>query len=231
MTDSLRIVLSGSIPASVSVPVSGVHQVTVHLAFGTRNELDSLKPLFKEQHARAREQLVASLTGMTSRQAAARRGRWNKDKADLRWRGQLLDSLDALVTAGLCKTLEERGWNHPWNLLPGPAIAPAGRTCGSPGSGWPEEISVWLPADLVHTVRAACWHTSKEGRDALEKWHQRYPKARPNQPLRTRCDADALAEYRELCAKINHRGDVWRDAVASGIGIVRTTLDPATGTG
>ncbi|WP_328508294.1 hypothetical protein OG981_53760 [Streptomyces mirabilis] len=230
MTDSPRTVLSGPIPASVSASFPGVRQVTMRVAFGTRDELDGFKPFFKEQQAWAREQIAVSLTGMTSREAAARRGRWDDEKAELRRRGQLIDSLDSLVTAGLCRALEKRGWNREWDLIPRQAKT-RGRTCGSPGSGWPEQISVRLPADLVHTVYAACWHTSKEARDALEKWQTRYPKARPNLPLRTRCDADALAEYRELCAKINHRGDVWRDAVASGIGIARTTLDPATGTG
>lgn len=220
MIDSLRSVISGSIPASVCASGSGTHQVNIRVAFGTRNELDRFKPLFKEQQAGAREQITASLAGMTSREAAARRGRWEDEKAQLRRRGQLIDSLDALVTAGLCTVLKERGWDHEWDVVPRQARA-RGRSCDSPGSGWPEQVSVRLPADLVDTVRAACWHTSRQARDALEGWKARYPKVRPNQPVGARCDAEALAEYLELCAKINHRGDVWRDTVSSGTSIAR----------
>ncbi|MGW2447944.1 hypothetical protein [Streptomyces sp. NPDC001675] len=175
-----------------------------------------------------REQFTASLAGLDSRVAAARRGRWENEKDEMRRHGRLLDSIDALVTAGLCQVLEERGWNHEWDDIPHQAKAP-GRSRGSPDSGWPDQVNVRLPVDLVNTVLAACWHTSKEPREQLQKWHKRHPKARPTKPTRARCDPGALAEYQELRRKINYTGDVWRDAVASGIIIARTARDSAAG--
>ncbi|MFJ4526502.1 hypothetical protein ACIP4Y_37295 [Streptomyces sp. NPDC088810] len=204
--------------------------MNVRVPLGTNDELKGFKPFFKEQRAWAQEQLAASLAGMTSREAAARRGRWEDEKAGLRRRGQLIDSRDALVTGGLCKVLEERGWNREWGDILQQARNP-GRSCGSPESGWPEEVNVRLPVDLVNIVLAACWHTSRQALHELERWKARHPRARPTKPSRARCDAVALAEYQELRSKLNHRGDVWREAVASGIRIARTARDAATGVG
>ncbi|MFD7472835.1 RNA polymerase sigma factor [Streptomyces sp. NPDC059837] len=51
--DNLRTIISCSTP--------GIVPVTAHVSFGTRKELDGLKPFFKEQRAWAREQPMASV--------------------------------------------------------------------------------------------------------------------------------------------------------------------------
>ncbi|MFD8220483.1 hypothetical protein ACFV2U_44150 [Streptomyces sp. NPDC059697] len=221
MIDNLRTI--------ISFPVPGFVQVTAHVSFGTRKELSGLKPFFKEQRAWACEQPMASVAGMDRREAAARRGLWAEEKVVLRRQGRLIDSLDALVTGGLSREVEERGWNREWEACPRQAKA-QGRSPGSPDGVWEEPVTVRLPADLVHTVYCACWHTSKDARDLLEKWQASHPKARPNRMSRPGCDAAALAEYQEIRSKIIHRGDIWRAAVITGIGNARAVQRPATDT-
>lgn len=213
---------------NLSVTITGWIPVTVYVSIDTRKQLEGLKPFFKEQKAWAREQPMASIVGLSRREADARRGLWAEKKAKLRREGQLIDSLNALVTGGLCQEIDKREWNRVWDPYPHQARA-QGRSPGSPSGVWEAPIPVRLPADLVNTVYAACWHTSKEPSTLLEKWQQRHPKAHPNRTMQPGCDAAALAEYRQICAKITHRGDVWRAAVINGINNARTRQNPAAG--
>ncbi|MGW2892451.1 hypothetical protein ACWDDN_45575 [Streptomyces griseoruber] len=217
---NLRTFITGSVPGTV--------QITAYVSYDTRKDLDGLKSFFAQQRAWAGEQPMASTAGMTRREADARRALWQDQKVELRYTGQLIDSLNALVTGGLFRELEERGWNRPWDPFPRQARAP-GRSPGSPRGVWQEPVSVRLPVDLVNTVYAACWHTSKEPRTLLEEWKRRHPKACPNRTKRPGCDEAALAEYRQICATITHRGDLWRAAVLNGLDKARASQDPATG--
>ncbi|MGW2447947.1 hypothetical protein [Streptomyces sp. NPDC001675] len=217
---SLRSIITGSVPGTV--------QITAYVSYDTRKELDALKTLFAEQRAWARKHPMASTAGLTRRETDARRGLWQDQKSELRREGRLIDSLNALVTSGLFQELEKRGWNHEWDDFPRQARAP-GRSPGSPGGVWQEPVSVRLPVDMVNIVYAACWHTSKEARTLLDEWRERHPKACPNRTSRPGCDEASLAEYRQICAKIAHRGDVWRAAVLNGIGNARTAQGPAVG--
>ncbi|MFC8784930.1 hypothetical protein [Streptomyces nigra] len=63
----------------------------------------------------------------------------------------------------------------------------------------------------------------------LEEWKRRHPKAFPNRTSHPGCDEAALAEYRQICAKITHRGDLWRAAVLNGLDKARALQDLATG--
>lgn len=217
---NLRTIITGSVPGTV--------QITAYVSYDTRKELDGLKPFFAQQRAWAREQPMASTTGMTRREADARRVLWQDQKVELRYRGRLIDSLNALVTGGLFRELEKRGWNRQWDPFPRQTRAP-GRSPGSPSGVWQEPVSVRLPVDLVNTVYAACWHTSKEARTLLDEWKRHHPKACPNRTSRPGCDEAALAEYRQICAKITHRGDVWRAAVLNGLDKARASQGQAPG--
>lgn len=226
MTEDLGSVIT---TGSVFGPIAGIVQITAQVPFGTRKELDGLKPFFEEQRTWARDQPEASVAGLTRREADARRGRWGDQKAELRRQGRLTDSLDALATGGLFREIEARGWNRKWAPFPRQARVP-GRTPGSPCGIWEESVTVRLPADLVNIVYAACWHMSKEPKARLEEWKRRHPKARPSRASRPECDEAALEEYRQICAKIIHRGDVWRAAVLNGIDNSRTARNPTPGT-
>ncbi|MFJ4473131.1 hypothetical protein ACIP2X_37345 [Streptomyces sp. NPDC089424] len=217
---NLRTLITGSVPGTV--------QITAYVSCDTRKELDGLKPFFVEQRARARGHPMASTAGLTRREADARRGQWEDRKTELRRSGVLIDSRDALVTGGLCLEIEQRGWNREWEPFPPQARAP-GRSAGSPDGAWEKSVTVRLPVDLVNTVYAACWHTSKEARTLLEEWKRRHPKACPKRTSRPGCDEAALDEYRQICAKITHRGDLWRAAVLNGLDKARASQDPATG--
>lgn len=218
---NLRTIITGSVPGTV--------QITAYVSYDTRKELDGLKTFFVQQRAWARKHPMASTAGLNRRETDARRTLWQDKKTELRREGRLIDSLNALVTSGLFREIENRGWNREWDPFPRQARAP-GRSPGSPSGVWQEPVSVRLPVDLVNTVYAACWHTSKEARTLFEEWTQHHPKARPNRTSRPGCDEAALAEYRQICARITHRGDVWRAAVLTGLGNARTAQGLAADT-
>ncbi|MFF7046514.1 hypothetical protein ACIP4T_31960 [Streptomyces massasporeus] len=104
----------------------------------------------------------------------------------------------------------------PWDPFPHQARA-QGRSPGSPNGVWHEPVTVRLPTDLVNTVYAACWHTSKDALAQLEDWKQRHPKARPNHSTRRNCTEAELAEFQAIRSRITHRGDIWRAAVLQGL--------------
>ncbi|MEU5499827.1 hypothetical protein [Streptomyces griseofuscus] len=203
----------------MSVPFSemGDRSVTACLPSGTKAQLDALKPFFEAERERARQLSMADTTGLNALEAAARMVLWREQKEALRRQGQLTDSKKALVIGGLVQVLTERGWNRVWPRVPGPR---QGRWPGAPQSGpWPEEDTIDLPADLVTTVGAACWHTSAEPIRLLRQWRERYPRAIPSRPTRSACTIEALEEYQRLSAAIITKGDVWRAAYAAGIRI------------
>lgn len=200
--------------------VIGTVSVTACVPYGTQAQLENLKMFFDAERARARTLSMASTEGLSRREASARRTLWEEQKEQLRRRGQLTDSLVALVIGGLCREIEAREWNRDWPDVPRQT---RGRWPGSPQGEWPEEVSVRLPADLVQTVRAACWHTCRKEIGLLYAWREQHPKARPTCPSRPRCDAAALNEYKELASKIITTGEIWRAAVARGIGTDRPT--------
>ncbi|MFE4822882.1 hypothetical protein ACFRFU_42005 [Streptomyces sp. NPDC056704] len=192
----------------------GTITVTARLPFGTRKQLQALTPFFASERARAKTLAMASTAGLDRREAAARRSLWNREKQHLRRVGRLTDSIGALVTGAVTQEVIVRGWSRTWPGIPHQAH---GRWPGSPEGVWPEPLTVDLPADLVQTVRAACWHTCRTEIGLLYAWRERHPDARPRCPTRPGCDAAALTEYQELAAQIITPGEVWRAAVARGI--------------
>lgn len=124
--------------------------------------------------------------------------------AGLRERGQLLDTVPAVVSLGARRLLAVRGWDHDWPPLPSAARLP-GRWPGSVDLGVPERIVVRLDPALVERVRAACWYTSAPAMEQLRDWRDENPGIV--------FDGDALAEYAELSAQVVTPGDAWRDGL------------------
>ncbi|MET9513447.1 hypothetical protein ABZX62_34235 [Streptomyces flavidovirens] len=200
-----------------TVVLLGTVPVTARASVGTKDLLVQLRPVLRAERDRARalaQQEPWSTDGLSRREAAARRTRWEEHKAQLRRQGALFDSLDALVAGGLYQELESRGWNRQWPALPRQA---RGRLPGSPQGQWPEKIAIRLPADLVHTARSACWHACSKEINLLYDWRDRHPKALPTRASRSRCDAEALAEYKQLASKVITTGQIWRAAIHRGV--------------
>ncbi|MFI9588290.1 hypothetical protein ACIHCQ_42400 [Streptomyces sp. NPDC052236] len=198
---------------------AGTITVTARVAFGTKDVLKELKPLFKAERVRARQlarEPQWSTDGLPGREAAAKRAQWLMFKEHLRERAELVDTLDVLVTFGVRAELAERGWDIEWPPLPQQAMIP-GRWPGSRDGAWPEKVTVRLPSALVTTVWSACWHTSAEAIGKLRDWRDKYPDALPTRPFRSQSQDEALAEYEKLAAQVTTAGEIWRAAVTRGI--------------
>lgn len=203
-----------------SPKIIGTIPITARLPYGTRSQLELLQPFFKAEAARASTLPTAPAKGMSRQVAASRRSRWKQEMQQLRRAGELTDTVIALVTGGLVKEIAGRGWDREWPDPPHQAYG--GRWPGSPEGAWPEKLTVGLPADLVHTVRAACWNTSKEGIGQLYRWHERHPGARPHCRTRPGCTTEALGEYTQLASTVITPGVIWRAAFARGIHTAET---------
>lgn len=163
------------------------------------------------ERARRREIFAAPewrpTSPMSSSDRAALSGRARAHLADLRERGELLDTIDVLMRHAVQAELDRRGWLRRWP--PVPAQAPQGRWPGSIAAGWPLALSASVPVRLAEQVRAGCWHTSKDAIEALRRWRDRHPGVitRFNDPL-------LWEEYEALAAKVTTPGRVWRAALA-----------------
>ena len=198
---------------------AGTISVSAQAAHGTRAKLEAMRPLFRAERRRAqamRGEERWDVRGLTGRESAARRTQLRMHQALLRERGQLVDSLETLVRYGVRAELTERGWDHDWPPLPQQAQL-AGRRPGSRDGGWPETVSVRLPADMVTTVWAACWHTSADAMAALRDWRDRWPDKLPGPSLRTPEEEAAYAEYQLLAAQVTTAGEIWRAGITRGI--------------
>jgi hypothetical protein len=82
---------------------AGTISVTARAQFGTREQLAALKPLFqgekKRAKALAREEPWRT-AGLPGRETAAVRARWQEHRAQLRERGELVDTLDVWLWPG-----------------------------------------------------------------------------------------------------------------------------------
>ncbi|RSN46563.1 hypothetical protein [Actinomadura sp. WAC 06369] len=125
--------------------------------------------------------------------------------ADLRGRGELLDTSAAVLALGVRGELAARGWDHEWP--PAPETAVSGRWWGSRAEGFPERVAANLPVALVDQVRAACWHSSPIAE--LRAWRDRRPG-----PLR----GALRAEYDQLAAGVKVPGEIWRGAYRRVLG-------------
>ncbi|WP_440106487.1 DUF4158 domain-containing protein [Streptosporangium sp. H16] len=130
------------------------------------------------------------------------------DVAQMRERGELADTVDALLTHAVRVEMTFRSWDVDW---PSPPLgAPrAGRWPGSRDGGWPEKIVARLPVDLVAQVHAACWNTSKDAIEVLRRWRDAHPAV-----VLSRED---LTGYEELAAQVSTPGQVWRAAIARAL--------------
>lgn len=117
--------------------------------------------------------------------------------AELRERGELLDTAAAVLAVGVRAELAARGWDREWPDAPETAIS--GRWPGSRSTGWPERIGANLPVGLVEQVRAACWHSSPI--DELREFRDSFPGLLTGRRLR---------EYDELTAQLTTPGEIWR---------------------
>ncbi|MGK5532085.1 hypothetical protein [Streptomyces sp. URMC 129] len=198
---------------------AGTISVTARVPYGTRERLTALKPLLAAERRRARalaREERWDTDGLAGREAAERRAAWQRHKARLRQRGELVDTLDALVTFGVRAELAERGWNRRWPPVPAEALLP-GRWPGSRDGAWPEKVPLRLPATVVGTVRGGCWHTSAEAIGQLRDWRDRYPDALPTRAFRTEHEDEALAEYERLAAQVTTVGTIWRAGIARAL--------------
>ncbi|KAB2376996.1 hypothetical protein [Actinomadura montaniterrae] len=136
----------------------------------------------------------SGLSGAERGRVKLRRVAW---LAELRERGELLDTAAAVLALGVRAELAERGWDHQWPAAPETAVS--GRWPGARSSGWPERIGANLPASLVEQVRAACWHSSPIAE--LRAFRDAFPGLLTGRRLR---------EYNELSARVVTPGDIWR---------------------
>ncbi|MGA5606442.1 hypothetical protein ACPCUF_36525 [Streptomyces griseoincarnatus] len=195
--------------------VIGLKAVNICLPDGTLRKLADLQPYFVAEAARTRTAGMSDTGTLTVRERAARKGRLDSEKEQLRLQGRLIDSKRALVVVGLVQEIASRGWQErTWGPLPGQS---RGRWPGSANGNWPDKMTVDLPADLVNTVKAGCWDTSKEAVGLLREWRDRYPAARPTCPTRPGCPPEAVAEYHRYAARVLTAGAIWRLAVERGI--------------
>ncbi|MEU4229520.1 hypothetical protein AB0F17_34930 [Nonomuraea sp. NPDC026600] len=188
--------------------MSGVTPITPRVSAHLRDLLTQRIP----QEAAARRQVLADprwqvTWDMTAVERASIRAAARAHIADMRERGELLDTVDALMTHAVRIELTRRGWDHDWP--PVPNIAPrAGRWPGSVDQQWPAKINARLPADLVARVHAACWHTSAEAIGELRRWRDNHPE------VVTEHRAPTLwAQYKALADQVTTPGDVWRQAL------------------
>ncbi|MDX2567493.1 hypothetical protein [Streptomyces scabiei] len=198
---------------------AGTVTVTARVAYGTKEVLKGLKPLFKAERDRARKLRSSpewSAVGLPGREAAAKRAQWAMYKAHLRERGELVDTLDVLVTNGVRAELADRGWDHEWPPVPQQALN-MGRWPGSRDGAWPEGVTVRLPSGLYTTTLSACWHTSTEAIEKLRDWRDKYPDAMPTRQFRSQAEDEALDEYNRLADQVTTTGAIWRAAVTRGI--------------
>jgi hypothetical protein len=198
---------------------AGTTTVTARVAFGTKQLLADMRPLFKAERARARALSATSRwdwDGLPGRGAAAKRAQWAMYRAHLREAGELADTLDVLVASGVRAELAARGWDQEWPPLPAQARNP-GRWPGTRDGGWPERVTVRLPATLVNRVLSACWHTSEDAIGKLRDWRDEHPDMLPTKPFRYPEDDAALAEYEQLAAQVTPAGHIWRAAVMRGV--------------
>ncbi|GAA3162801.1 MULTISPECIES: hypothetical protein [Streptomyces] len=195
---------------------AGTVPVTVRLAYGTRARL---RELLCGQRQWRRELAAGerwSTKGLGRREASAVRAAWRQELAGLRERGQLLDSLDALATLGVRREVAHRGWDRPWPACP-PQARDLGRWPGSADGGFPEQLSLRLPASLENQVRAACWYASYEAIEALEEWRLRYPQVMPRRRWAPTGLESALAAYDRLAARVITTGEIWRAGIRHGM--------------
>ena len=197
----------------MAVVMEAVVPVKVRVGFGVPVLVGDV---VKEQH---RRRLVLgavdvwSTSGLTRAQAALVRAGWRLEVARLRGVGELLDTRDSLVAFGVRLELRARGWDHDeWPPLPEEAMGP-GRQPGSREVGFPEELRLRLPVELVHRARAGCWFTSVEAIRALQAWRDEHPYVVRTSPG---CD-DPLAEYERQAAKVTTTGVIWRAGVTRGL--------------
>jgi hypothetical protein len=198
---------------------AGTTPVTARVAFGTKRKLADMRPLFKAERARARALSATppwDWDGLPGREAAAKRAQWAMYRAHLREAGELADTLDVLVASGVRAELAARGWDREWPPLPAQAKNP-GRWPGTRDGGWPERVTVRLPAALVNQVLSACWHTSEDAIGKLRDWRDEHPDILPTRPFRYPEEDAALAEYELLAAQVTPAGHIWRAAVQRGI--------------
>jgi hypothetical protein len=194
---------------------AGTISITPRVAHGTKERLKELKPLFRAERRRAGElrgEERWSTVGLNGREAAARRAEWLEYRARLRREGELVDTLDVLVALGVREELGARGWDVDWPPLPAEALLP-GRWPGSRDGGWPEKVPLRLPAGLVTTVWAACWHTSVGAIAELRDWRDRHPDALPTRAFRSEREDQALADYERLARQVTTAGEIWRAGI------------------
>ncbi|MGY3680402.1 hypothetical protein [Streptomyces sp. TE33382] len=148
--------------------------------------------------------------------AAEVRAAWRQKLAVMRNDGELLDTLDAVVTFGVRQELTERGWDHPWPPYP-PKARNTGRWPGAKQGGYPEKLAFRLPASLENQVRAACWHTSASAIRELHDWHERHRLMLSKRRCSPTGLDDALEMYGRLAAKVTTTGTIWRAGVRTGL--------------
>ncbi|NEY32014.1 hypothetical protein GTU99_07340 [Streptomyces sp. PRKS01-65] len=165
------------------------------------------------------------LAGLGPREAAAVRAARRRELSRAREREQLLDSVDRLATFGVRHELRARGWDCCWPDYPEEARSP-GRWPGSPDGGFPEQLSLRIPADLEHQVRAACWYTSADAIAALLEWRARYPRVVPRRHRAPAGQESALEAYRRLAARVTTTGEIWRAGIQRGIDACHTLRSP-----
>lgn len=88
-----------------------------------------------------------------------------------------------------------------------------GRWPGTRDGGWPERVTIPLPATLVTQVLSACSHTSEDAIGRLRDWRDEHPDILPTKPFRYPEEDAALAEYERLAAQVTPAGEIWRAAV------------------
>ncbi|MEU9136907.1 hypothetical protein AB0D33_13205 [Streptomyces sp. NPDC048404] len=191
-------------------------KVTVRVPLGTRLALRSVLEQHQAFVRKLRSSHQARLKELTPAQRDVLRAGQHQELLALRRHGGLLDNGNALVTFGLRREVEARGWDRPWPDVDGEGV-PMDLLPISGGGGYPERLSLLLPATLVEQVHAGCWPVSKESIGQLGQWRGNHAAGVLRPQATAPEEQAAAAEYRCLAAGVTETGEVYRAGIRRGL--------------
>lgn len=96
----------------------------------------------------------------------------DKQRRTLRRKGQLLDTINAIMTHHLAIEMTARGWDHEWKPLPEGVAGMSGRRWGSlgnEGTPWTGTLPISIDGELAEQLLRATYWTSEPATTALQE--------------------------------------------------------------